>query len=60
VGDVVDLEAARSARRGPPELDQQCRECGKIFGSLAELVAHYDAKCRPAGRSHPAGRRNYR
>lgn len=43
---LVNLNAERTARR-PLELDLQCRDCGKVCCSLAELVGHYDSvRCR--------------
>jgi hypothetical protein len=53
VGDVVNLNAARVERR-PPELDHQCRDCGRVCCSLAELAGHYMTKCRRDARSRAA------
>lgn len=41
-----------------PEMDTVCRDCGRPFAGLLELVAHYDRTCRPADRDRAAGSRH--
>jgi hypothetical protein len=52
-------KADHPARRPRPalELDDVCRDCGKVFAGLADLAAHYDLSCRPADRTVAAGKR---
>lgn len=54
---------ARSKRIHPsalpkPEMDTVCRDCGRAFAGMLELVHHYDRACRAEGRTVAAGSRH--
>lgn len=38
-------------------MDTVCRDCGRKFAELVELVSHYDKECRPPDRQVAAGLR---